>query len=114
MMDRKDDIKAGNKSTAVIFGDGLKARVMLTLFAAGTVLGLLFFGIWSEQHAAYFILTVAGTMLHLGWQIATIDLNDMKSCMRRFLSNGTQVGGIIWAGLFVNYVLALRTPSAAH
>lgn len=108
MMDRKDDIRAGNKSTAVLFGDGSTARAILSLFAAGTVTALLCFGLWSEQRLPYFVLTVVGTALHLFWQISTIDFHDVKSCMKRFLANGAQLGGIVLSGLLVNYVLLLR------
>lgn len=107
MMDRKDDIQAGIKSTAVAFGKGDKARFLLSVFAAGTVAGLAYLGVWSNQQLPYFILSVLGSALHFTWQISTIDFDDVTSCLVRFLSNGTQVGCIVWSGMFVNYALTL-------
>ena len=112
MMDRKDDIKAGVNSTAVLFGNGSRARIILSFFALGLVSALTCFGVWSHQRLPYFIYSVGGTALHLLWQVATIDFNDVKSCMKRFLSNGAQLGFIVLSGLLVNYAMILREDQA--
>lgn len=111
-MDRKDDLKAGNNSTAILFGDGRRGRFILSLFAAGTIVGLIAFGIHSQQQMPYYVLSVLGTAIHLWWQIATVDFNNMKSCLKLFQRNATQVGGIIWSGLFINYLLTVPEVQA--
>lgn len=106
MMDKKDDVKVGIKSTALRFGGS--TRLILALFAAAAVAGLAAVGIISQQQYPFFVLSVGGAAGHLAYQVITIDFDNPKSCLACFVSNGTQLGYIVWTGLLVNYVHSVR------
>jgi 4-hydroxybenzoate polyprenyltransferase len=103
MQDKDDDVKAGVKSTAVLFGK--YARPILSTFCVGFVAALAYFGILNEHGPAYFGLTVLGTAVHLLWQVTTLDINNPKSCFARFDANGRHVGFIVASGMAVDYTL---------
>lgn len=79
--DRKDDVKAGVKSTALLFGDHVMAAV--TCFAIGFVALLAFAGASNHQGLPYYIVSVVGVALHLVWQLTTVDLDSPASCWRK-------------------------------
>lgn len=106
MMDKKDDTKAGIKSTAVLFGT--HARLILSFFASMVLLGLSFIGLVTHQRLPFFVMSVLGSAIHFTWQITTVDFEDARSCSSRFKSNGTQMGWIISSGMVTDYFLALR------
>ena len=76
--DRRDDIKVGVKSTAVMLGDFVRPFTFscAVLFVAT----LAYAGILNEQTPYFFYFTVGGTSLHLIWQYITVDLDDPASC----------------------------------
>lgn len=76
--DRKDDVKVGVKSTAVMLGDFVRPFTFScsVLFVAT----LAYAGILNEQTPYFFYVTVGGTSLHILWQYATVDLDDPESC----------------------------------
>lgn len=102
MMDRDDDIKIGISSTALLF-QGYERRILAS-FASIFVLSLFMLGRMIDANLVYYYLTVGGTALHLAWQLATVDFESAASCYDMFLSNGKQVGYIVWAGIFVEYL----------
>jgi 4-hydroxybenzoate polyprenyltransferase len=82
--DKADDALIGIKSTARRLGAatprwlwGFYGVTLALLAAAGWSAGL---GFWFYP----FLLAVAG---HFAWQIRTLDLDDPRSCLRRFRSN---------------------------
>ncbi|KAH9911514.1 UbiA prenyltransferase family [Fomitopsis serialis] len=79
--DRRDDIKAGVRSTAVLFGDW--TRLILACFSACFVICLALAGGINHQGPLFFI-TVAGTAFHLAWQLIVVDLDDSSDCHRIF------------------------------
>lgn len=81
--DVRDDVAAGVKSTAVLFGRHI--RVILSVFATAFVLCLAIAGISNGQGAVYFAVTVAGAAGHLVWQLWTVDLEDGADCSKKFL-----------------------------
>lgn len=99
--DKEDDILIGVKSTALKLGDNTKPWLIgfygltLTLMAASGYLA----GLAWPFYAA---LLLAGG--HLGWQIATADLNDIKNCLTRFKSN-RHFGWIVLAGIIAGRLL---------
>lgn len=99
--DKKDDVKAGVKSTAILFGNS--SRTVLSLFSAGFLGSLAYVGVLNEQGPAFFIIAIGGTALHLIWQLATIDFDEPASCFQVFASNGNQLGYIVWAGTLLDY-----------
>ncbi|KAH8983733.1 4-hydroxybenzoate polyprenyl transferase [Lactarius akahatsu] len=101
--DKRDDVQAGVKSTALLFGNHVKK--VLAVFAGIFVACLAMAGVMNNQGIPYFILTVGGAAVHLTLQLQNLDVDDPKSCLREFESNGFAFGGIVWSGLFVDYVL---------
>ena len=52
-----------------------------------------------------FFIGVALGAVHLGWQIATLDIEDPDNCLRRFRSN-RDFGAIIFVTLLLEMVAA--------
>ncbi|KAI0267864.1 UbiA prenyltransferase family [Gloeopeniophorella convolvens] len=102
--DKRDDVKVGVKSTALLFGRYIKGG--LVVFAGLMLTCLTIAGKSNGQQAPYFLITIGGGAAHLTWQLLTLDPDDAKSCLVAFESNGFALGGIIWAGLFSDYLLA--------
>ncbi|KAI0041336.1 4-hydroxybenzoate polyprenyl transferase [Auriscalpium vulgare] len=109
--DKGDDVKAGVKSTALLFGSRVKA--VLAFFAALFTASLAFAGHLNKQGPAFFALTVGGSGLHLGKQLITLDVENVRSCLVAFEVNGFAFGSIVWAGLFVDYLLVYRLHTYA-
>jgi len=101
--DKRDDVQAGVKSTALLFGPHVKK--ILAAFAGLLVTCLAVAGALNNQGIPYFILTVGGAAAHLIMQLRNIDVDDPKSCLDAFESNGFTLGEIVWGGLFVDYLL---------
>ena len=76
--DRRDDVKVGVKSTAVMLGDFV--RPFTFSCAVLFVSTLAYAGILNEQTPYFFYVTIGGTSLHLIWQYATVDLDSPDSC----------------------------------
>ena len=82
--DRADDLIAGVKSTALLFGERTRPWLfafygMATiLFAAAAVLADL---------AWPFYLGLMAAAAHLGWQAATVDIGSPADCLGKFRSN---------------------------
>uniref|UniRef100_A0AC34GMQ0 Para-hydroxybenzoate--polyprenyltransferase n=1 Tax=Panagrolaimus sp. ES5 TaxID=591445 RepID=A0AC34GMQ0_9BILA len=99
--DKEDDIKIGVKSTALRFGD--QTKPWLTAFSVGMISNLTIAGIVTNQTWPFF-LAVAATSCHLGWQIATLQINSRKNCWKKFNSN-QWIGAFILSGLFFGTLL---------
>ncbi len=101
MVDRDDDLQAGIKSTAILFGDADLA--MVGLLNGMTLLALALLGSKLElSHWYYFGLGVAVALW--GWQLWQCRERDRDACFKAFLHNHW-VGAAIFAGLFLHYVL---------
>lgn len=94
MQDKKDDVKAGIKSTALYLG--MDSKPWLYGFAACTTAGWLAAGTAADcswpYHAA-----VLGAAAHMAWQIRSVDLSNGADCMAKFVSN-KWVGALLFAG----------------
>lgn len=102
MADRDDDIKAGVKSTAILFGRhdlliiGLLQTLTLVLLAiAGQMASL---G-WSFNNA---LLLAAGLFI---WQHGMARQREPAACLRAFLHNNW-VGLVVFAGIYLAYMHA--------
>jgi len=102
--DRKDDVKVGVKSTAVMLGDFVRPFTFscAVLFVAT----LAYAGTLNEQTPYFFYVTVGGTSLHLIWQYITVDLDSPDSCGLNFIRNG-HMGWVTWAGLMIDYLVKI-------
>ncbi|OBZ76285.1 4-hydroxybenzoate polyprenyltransferase, mitochondrial [Grifola frondosa] len=103
--DRRDDVKSGVRSTAVLFGDNVRA--MLAVVAAVFVLCLAYAGVLNGNGPMYFLITVVGTAAHLVWQLVTADFDCDADCWRMFARN-SDIGYITVAGMLCDYCLRMN------
>jgi 4-hydroxybenzoate polyprenyltransferase len=96
--DRDDDLIAGLKSTALLFGEN--TRPMLAAFFAAAVVLIGIAG-WSAGAGVVFALGLAAFAAHLAWQVRRIDIHDPALCLRLFKSN-RDAGLILFAGLVLD------------
>ncbi|MEM1080828.1 MAG: 4-hydroxybenzoate octaprenyltransferase [Pseudomonadota bacterium] len=100
MADRADDLKAGVKSTAILFGRfdvPIIAGLMGLMIAA-----LLLFGLRYLPEPAWFT-AVALTFLLFQRQLWWMRTRDPEACFRAFL-NHTWVGLVLWLGLLISSI----------
>ncbi|MBT5816853.1 MAG: 4-hydroxybenzoate octaprenyltransferase [Proteobacteria bacterium] len=101
MADRPDDLKAGIKSSAIMFGRfelainaSLQAITLLSLALMGLYLG---FGV-------IFYLGLGAAALTAVYQLYLCKDRDRQRCFKAFLNN-IWFGGFVFAGLFFGYAL---------
>lgn len=100
MADREDDIKAGVKSTAILFGDA--DRTIIAMLQGMVMLGLLLLGQQLELGLAYYLaLTVAGALAL--YQQYLIRNRQPTRCFAAFLNNNW-FGAAIFTGLVLSYL----------
>lgn len=102
-MDIKDDAKAGIKSIALAH-DSQTKQILLGLGA--TQIGLLAAaGVASGAGPAFFIGSCGGAALTLGYMIKKVNLKSVKDCWWWFVNGCWLTGGVISAGLAVDYAI---------
>ncbi len=92
--DKEDDALVGVRSTARLFGARTKPA-LIVLYAAATGLFMLA-ATAADAGPAAFLGIVAG-VVHLGWQVIVLDIDDGDQCLKLFRSN-TTYGWILFAG----------------
>ncbi|KAI9471040.1 MAG: 4-hydroxybenzoate polyprenyl transferase [Benjaminiella poitrasii] len=97
--DKKDDVKAGVRSTALRFGD--KTPQWLTGFSSAFIGMTALAGYMNGQGAPFYAISVVGTACHLAWQLKTVDYHSTASCWSKFKSN-TWAGAILWSGILAD------------
>ena len=102
MVDREEDIKAGARSTAILFGDAdlpilgvLMGTFMLCMVFVGTRAHLM----WPHWLA---LVIVTGLF---AWQLWTMRDRSREHCLAAFRNNNW-VGCVLWAGML--FALALK------
>lgn len=105
MMDKKDDVRVGIKSTAILFGSS--ARPILAGFSLCFVAALCVCGVNIGASTPYFIFAVGAPGLYFAWQLFTVDFESNASCLKMFSGNSTQLGYLIYFGLVSEYLLRL-------
>ncbi len=95
--DKADDIKAGVKSTALLFLQSSKKWI--AAFYALAIFFWLCTGIILGKGSAYYVglFLVA---LHFVWQMCTLNIDDAANCMKIFRSNSV-LGLIMFLGCYV-------------
>ncbi|KAL4259865.1 4-hydroxybenzoate polyprenyltransferase, mitochondrial [Pleurotus pulmonarius] len=101
--DRKDDLKAGIKSTAVLFAS--RTKLAIALFGLILISALYAAGVLNNQGYAYFVVSVGGATADLIMQLSEIDFERTESCGRAFHRNGYTLGSIVFFGIFLDYAL---------
>lgn len=100
--DKEDDALVGVKSTARLFGERTKPALIAlytlasVLFAAAAML--------ADAGPAAFIGILAG-VVHLGWQIVVLEIDDGDQCLKLFRSNKVY-GWILFAGFVADAFIA--------
>jgi len=99
MADRQDDLKAGIRSTAILFGQAdvfviaiLQVILLLALLLVGEVAQL---GMW-------FRLSLLVSALFMLYQFTLIRTRDPANCFRAFLNN-RHIGATVFAGIVLSY-----------
>lgn len=102
MVDREDDLKAGIKSTAILFG--CQDRLLIGLLQS-TFLGLMaYVGLMAGRGAWYYAGLAVAVGLSAYQQYLMRD-REPAACFRAFLNNN-YLGLILFLGLFLDYALS--------
>jgi len=100
--DRKDDVKVGIHSTAVLFGN---AVVPVTICFGLIMLGLLYASGVSNSHGPpYFVICIGGTSIFLLWKFMSLDVDSGLSCSSFFIQNAYFLGLVIYLGILADYI----------
>jgi len=100
MADREDDIKAGVKSTAILFGDA--DRVIIGILQGMVLLGLFLLGQQLDLGLAYYLSLAVAVALGI-YQQFLIRQRQPALCFKAFLNNNW-LGAAIFAGLVLSYL----------
>jgi 4-hydroxybenzoate polyprenyltransferase len=101
IQDRKDDVGAGVKSTALLFGENLTLAVALFYLVTVLCAEMALVSAGAGIVAQIGLLAFAG---HLVWQIRHLDGPDEARALKLFRSNGA-AGFLLFAGLFTENLL---------
>ena len=99
MVDRKDDLKVGIKSTAILFGE--MDRTMIAMLQLLALLALLLVGQRFELGPVFYLslVVVAGLF---GYQYTLIQKREPAGCFKAFLNNN-YVGMAVFIGIVLHY-----------
>lgn len=100
LQDKKFDKQLNIKSTALLFGDKIKA--WLTMFYSLMIVLLLILGLIFKA-ATIFYLGLLLLILQLSWQILTLKTDDPQDCNNKFNSNNL-VGWILSLIIIANKI----------
>lgn len=100
--DKKDDVNAGVKSTALLFGTHVKT--ILAVFGFIVISALALSGAMNNQSFPFLVVSVVGGAIHLAWQLYLVDVDSPTSCWRTFDANGFYFGAVVEAGLLWDYL----------
>ncbi len=95
MVDRDEDIAAGSKSTAILFGDD--DRMILGVLMGTLLLALVLVGTRADLHWTYYLGVAAAAGLSI-WQQYLIRERDRAACFAAFRNN-LWLGMAVWAGV---------------
>lgn len=101
MVDRDDDIRAGAKSTAILFGDAdvpILGILMITFLLTMTLVAQR-----GHLHWVYFIGVGIAALL-FAWQLWIMRNRDRDACFTAFRSNNW-LGLALWVGIVLGYAL---------
>ncbi|KZO94297.1 UbiA prenyltransferase [Calocera viscosa TUFC12733] len=99
--DKADDLSAGIKSTALLFGN--QTLPILTMFSGGMLACLTVAGWTAGMGPAYYALSVGGGGLLLGKILRGTEWESRESCWRGFAQN-IWVGTLIAVGIWTGYL----------
>ena len=101
MVDRDDDIRAGSKSTAILFGE-------LDLVAQGVLYALAFLAFYlvgrQAQLGMYYWAAMAIAAVLVVYEFVIARHRERESCFRAFLHNNW-VGAVLFAGIAIHHAV---------
>jgi 4-hydroxybenzoate polyprenyltransferase len=101
MVDREDDLRAGAKSTAILFG-------RFDLVIQGVLYALVFLALalvgWRAELGLYFWIGLAVAAVLVVYEFVLVRHRDREACFRAFLHNHW-VGLAVFAGIALDYLL---------
>lgn len=101
MVDKKDDIKIGIRSTAILFGKYDKLIIML--LQSTMLILLMILGYWLNLGVIFYISLIIVTLLFCYQQFLIKD-RDSQLCFKAFLNN-QWVGLVIFLGIALHYLI---------
>jgi 4-hydroxybenzoate polyprenyltransferase len=105
MVDRKDDIRIGVKSTAILFGP--LDKLIIGIIQAMLIMDLLLIGQRAELSGFYYAGVVLASCFAI-WQQYLIRNRDPKKCFQAFLNNNWF--GMVWfIGVVLDYQFGALT-----
>ncbi|MCW2308182.1 4-hydroxybenzoate octaprenyltransferase [Rhodobium gokarnense] len=96
--DKEDDALVGVRSTALLFADRTLQWVSGLYLAAVFCVAL---ALWLAGAGPFAYLGLLAVMVHLGWQLARLDINDSARCLALFRSN-RDTGWLLFGGLVLD------------
>ena len=102
MVDRKDDIKIGVKSTAILFGD--LDRLMIALIQAMVIMSLIMIGDSLELGFIYYVGVALASILAV-YQQSLLRTRKRKEYFKAFLNNHW-FGMVVFLGVALDYAIA--------
>ena len=105
MVDRKDDLKIGVKSTAILFGP--LDKVIIGVIQAMLIMDLLLIGRRTELSGFYYTGVVLASCFAI-WQQYLIRDRDPKKCFQAFLNNNW-FGMVLFIGVVLDYQFGALT-----
>ncbi|MET0717611.1 MAG: 4-hydroxybenzoate octaprenyltransferase [Pseudoxanthomonas sp.] len=101
MVDRDDDIRAGARSTAILFGD-------MDLIAQAILYALVFAALWmvgrQAQLGVHYWAALGVAALLVAYQFRIARHREREDCFRAFLHNNW-VGAVVFAGIATHHAL---------
>ena len=101
MVDRDDDLKAGAKSTAILFGEA--DLIAQGILYASFVAALALVGQRATLGISYQVALGIAALL-IGWEFWRARKRDRAGCFAAFLHNNW-IGGVVFAGIASHYAL---------
>ena len=92
LQDREDDALVGIRSSALAMGERVRSGVALFYAGAVALWALVFWWLRADWLALFALLPLA---LHLGWQVATLRIDDGDDALAKFRSN--RLAGLLMA-----------------
>ncbi|KAI3393889.1 hypothetical protein diail_3492 [Diaporthe ilicicola] len=110
-MDVKDDVKAGIKSVALAHDQSKRFLVGLGAVQVGLLAAS---GLAAGAGPAFFVGSCGGAAFTLGYMIKKVNLKDVKDCWWWFVNGCWLTGGVVSAGLAVDYALKYISEDEAE
>jgi 4-hydroxybenzoate polyprenyltransferase len=101
MVDRDEDIRAGSKSTAILFGE-------MDLIAQAVLYALMFAALWmvgrQAQLGLYYWAALGLAAVLVAYEFLIARHRERETCFRAFLHNNW-VGAAVFAGIATHHFL---------